>query len=60
MPGEITRLVLQKKNSERVSVFIEGEFAFGLYKETVLQNGLCKGKVLSAVEIAQLDRKSVV
>ncbi len=57
MPGEITRLVLQKKNSERVSVFIEGEFAFGLYKETVLQNGLCKGKVLSAVEIAQLQEE---
>lgn len=55
MPGEITRLVLQKKNTERVSVFIEGEFALGLYKETVLKHGLRKGKVLSGAEIAQLQ-----
>jgi len=55
MSGEITRLVLQQKNKDRVSVFIDGEFAFGLYKETVLQHGLRKGQTLTGSEITTLQ-----
>lgn len=45
--GTITRLVLQQKNIDRVSVFLDDEFAFGLYKDTVIAHQLRKGVLLS-------------
>ena len=32
--NKITRLAVQKNNPKRVNVFLNGEFAFGLYRET--------------------------
>ncbi|MCC6906249.1 MAG: RecX family transcriptional regulator [Anaerolineae bacterium] len=52
MAGRITGLVAQKKNRERVNVYIEGEFAFGLAMIEALK--LHKGQVLSAEDIARL------
>lgn len=43
-PGTLTRIVRQKRNPDRVSLFIDGEFAFGLAAELVLEAGLQKGK----------------
>jgi regulatory protein len=52
MGGTITALEAQKRNKERVNVYLDGEFAFGL---TVLEAArLRKGQTLSDSEIAAL------
>lgn len=48
--GRITALRVQQKNPERVSVYLDGRFAFGLYQDVVLSHGLRKGQVLSVAE----------
>lgn len=53
MAGKITRLQQQKNNAERVSVFIDDEFAFGVSINTAAQ--LAKGQFLSDAEIAALQ-----
>jgi regulatory protein len=52
MAGTITSLMAQESNKERVSVFIDGEFAFGLAMIEALK--LRKGQQLSEAEIARL------
>ena len=52
MAGQITSLQQQKNNPERVSVFIDGEFAFGVTVDAALH--LAKGQHLSDAEIAAL------
>lgn len=47
MMPQITALLRQKKARHRVSVFLDGEFAFGLYEETALLHALKKGMELS-------------
>ncbi len=49
-PGAITRLVQQKRNAERVSVFINGTFAFGLALDLAVRAGLKKGQALTVEE----------
>ena len=53
MAGTITSLVAQERNKERVSVYIDGEFAFGLTMIEALK--LRKGQQLSETEIARLQ-----
>ncbi|MEM6782825.1 MAG: RecX family transcriptional regulator [Bacteroidota bacterium] len=48
--GAITRLVQQQKNTERVSVFLDGAFAFGLTKDVAVTEGLRKGQRLTVAE----------
>ena len=45
--GEITRIAHQQKNPERVSVYIDGEFAFGLPATEVVSRGLRRGQRLT-------------
>ena len=52
MAGRITAIRLQKRDTRRVNVFIEGEFALGLALELAV--GLSKGQYLSDAEIADL------
>ncbi len=52
MAGKITALVVQEKNKERVSVFLDGEFAFGLAMIEALK--LRKGQLLTDQEIERL------
>jgi regulatory protein len=52
MAGKITGLVVQKKNKERVNVYIDDEFAFGLAMIEAIK--LRKGQELSEEEIARL------
>lgn len=52
MAGTITSLVAQERNKERVSVFIDGEFAFGLAMIEALK--LRKGQHLSEEEVSRL------
>ena len=58
-PGAVTRLVAQQKNPNRVSVFIDGAFAFGVHVDLVVEFGLHKGKGLDVEaqeEIIAADR----
>lgn len=52
MAGIVTGLVVQERNKERVNVFIDGEFAFGLAMIEALK--LRKGQRLGEEEIARL------
>ncbi len=55
----ITALEQQKRNKDRVSVFLDGEFAFGLTLEAAA--GLRVGQELSDEAIAQLqDRETLI
>jgi regulatory protein len=49
----ITALQVQKNNQERVSVFLDGEYAFGV--TLMVAAGLKKGQVLSSAEIQDLQ-----
>lgn len=49
-PGAITRLVRQQRDAERVSVFIDGAFAFGLALDLAVRAGLRKGQRLGVAE----------
>jgi regulatory protein len=52
MAGTITALQFQKRNKERVSVYLDGTYAFGL--DAMEAAHLHKGQVLSDEEIAAL------
>ncbi|MGD8904204.1 MAG: RecX family transcriptional regulator [Anaerolineae bacterium] len=53
MAGKITALEFQKKNPDRVSVFLDGKFAFGL--PAIIAAHLKRGQVLSDAEIQSLE-----
>jgi regulatory protein len=52
MMHTITALILQKRNRERVNVFLDGEYAFGLAR--IVAAWLVVGQELSDEKIAQL------
>ncbi|MCC6956112.1 MAG: RecX family transcriptional regulator [Anaerolineales bacterium] len=53
MEHRITALKVQKRNQQRVNVYLDGEFAFGLARITAAW--LSVGQVLSEEKIAQLQ-----
>jgi len=55
MAGTITALVAQKKNKDRVSVYLDGKFAFGLAAIEAIP--LKHGQVLSDADIARLGER---
>ncbi len=40
--NKITNIEVQKRNEERVNIYIDNEFAFACYKELVYKEGLKK------------------
>lgn len=48
--GTITRLAQQKKDLDRVSVFLDDAFAFGLAIDLVIEASLHKGQALTAAQ----------
>ena len=58
--GTITRLAVQKKNKDRVSVFVDGAFAFGVHQDLVLRHELRKGRELSAREQQEIAADDAV
>jgi regulatory protein len=52
MGGKITALIVQKRNKERVNVYLDGEFAFGLALIEALK--LQKGQLLDDADIERL------
>lgn len=55
MAGKVTALKYQKKNRNRVSVYLEGRFAFGL--PDIVAAKLKVGQHLSDTDIARLERE---
>lgn len=49
--AKITKIEIQKKNKNRLSIFLDDEFAFGLDNEVVVQFGLKEGDELSREKI---------
>lgn len=56
--GTITGLELQKRNKERVNVFLDDEYAFSL--SLIQAAALRKGQVLAAADIAALQEEDAV
>jgi regulatory protein len=58
MSGKITALKYQKKNRDRVSVYLDDRFAFGL--PAIVAAGLRQGQLLSDAEIEALQGKGTI
>jgi regulatory protein len=58
MAGKITALEVQKKNPDRVSVYLDGRFAFGL--PVITAAWLVQGQILSDVDIEALQEEGAV
>jgi regulatory protein len=58
MPGTITALEIQQRDKERVSVFLDGEYAFSL--ALIEAARLRRGQALSDAEIAELRARDAV
>ena len=54
LPGVITSIEPQKKANDRVSIFIDGEFALGLHADVLISRGLSKGQTVSESDVAEL------
>lgn len=54
MSKTITKIVVQKKRKDRVSIFLNDEFAFGLHQDIVFQFALKKGDQLSENQIEEM------
>lgn len=51
----ITRLEAQTHNDDRVSVFLDGEFAFGVHEDVAAKHGLREGRTLSPDEQRRVE-----
>lgn len=54
-PGKITSITAQAHDSQRVNLFIDGEFALGLSLTTLAETGLALGLELDEAAWAQLE-----
>jgi regulatory protein len=57
LSGTITALEVQARDPDRVNLFIEGRFAFGLSNKVVADLGLKTGDVLGEAQVADLLRR---
>jgi regulatory protein len=55
----ITKIESQKKNPKRRSIFLDGEFAFGLDEEVLYKYGLKEGEELDQKKIGQILESEV-
>lgn len=54
--GKITAIQVQKKRRDRVAVYIEGEFGFGIHQDVLLSAGIAVGDELSEAQIDSIIR----
>ena len=54
--GTITRLESQVHNDDRVSVYLDGEFAFGIHEDLVVKHSLQVGETLTPEGVRELER----
>ncbi len=50
-PGTVTSIEPQKHSTTRYSIFLDGEFAFGIGRDLLLESGIAKGEYLSQVRL---------
>ena len=55
--GRITAIEAQKKRSDRVSIFVDGQFVAGAHAEVAVALGLTVGQALDADRLAEVIRK---
>jgi regulatory protein len=53
--GTITAIEAQKTNDDRASVFLDGEFAFGVHQDVVVKHGLRVGQTLTPEEQQEIE-----
>jgi regulatory protein len=53
--GTITALEQQSNDASRVSVFLDGEFAFGVHEDLVVKHGLRTGRTLTPAEQQEIE-----
>lgn len=58
--GTLTRLVAQKKDLNRISLFIDGQFAFGIHQDVMIAHPLAKGQHLTVADQEALRRADAV
>ncbi|MFP4320950.1 MAG: regulatory protein RecX [Anaerolineales bacterium] len=58
MGGQISALEVQKRNKDRVNVFIDGAFAFGLHRDAALS--LYTGQTLTDAQIEALQAQDTL
>ncbi len=56
---KITKIEQQKKNPDRVSIYINNKFAFGLKKSSLLEAGLKKGQEITKEQLKKLKQKDI-
>ncbi len=56
--GIITKIEDQKRNKNRVSIFVDGEYSFSVEKIAACEHGLKEGKELTADEIEKVLNES--
>ncbi len=47
----VTGIEMQKRDAQRISIFLDGEFAFGLHQDVLLESGIARGDRLSEERI---------
>lgn len=52
----ITAIEAQKTNDNRASVFLDGEFAFGVHQDVIVKHGLREGQTLTPEERQEIER----
>jgi len=52
--GKITKIETQKKNANRVSIYIDGEFKFGVYKNVFITLGIATGDEIDENQMAEM------
>jgi regulatory protein len=60
LAGTITAIEVQQRDPQRVSLFLDGRFAFGLSSSTLADAGLKPGDVLSEAQVAELLQREAV
>ena len=57
--GKITSIEVQKRNKDRVNVFVNYEFAFACNMELVYKEGLSKGCIIDERRLKEIVYKAV-
>lgn len=55
--GKITSIEVQKKNKDRVNVFVDYEFAFACNMELIYKEGISKGSIIDEERIKEIVYK---
>jgi regulatory protein len=60
MDQTITSIEVQKKDSNRFSIFLDGEFAFGIHKDVLLESGIARGDRLTESQVETIKKREEV